>query len=222
MQSKDVVLQVADETAEVMEEISEQLFDETDARFDEVIECIEKFCSDFAEYTNRANKQAKANQEEVLGKIEPVLAALEKLNSDSNGQAAGLHTKSDHILSALSEITQLLQDLSKDASSASDKCNSILEQLKASASLLQETNGKVLSQETANMELIKSLSVKSDAAVKELSGRIGEIVVGLEAVSSSMKLITEQQNAIIQKQAELEKDVQYLKLPFYKRWFTRG
>lgn len=43
MQSKDVVLQVADETAEVMEEISEQLFDETDARFDEVIECIEKF-----------------------------------------------------------------------------------------------------------------------------------------------------------------------------------
>lgn len=87
---------------------------------------------------------------------------------------------------------------------------------------MQETNGKVLSQETANMELIKSLSVKSDAAVKELSGRVGEIVVGLEAVSSSVKLITEQQNAIIQKQAELEKDVQYLKLPFYKRWFTRG
>ena len=40
MQSKDVILQVADETAEVMEEISEQLFDETNARFDVIDKAI--------------------------------------------------------------------------------------------------------------------------------------------------------------------------------------
>ena len=217
MQSKDIILQVADETAEVMEEISEQLFDETDARFDEVIKHLEKLCSDFTGYAGKSDQQTQANQTEVLQKFEPVLEALSKLDADGSGQAVELKAKSDSIIAVLNEISQLLQGLSEDVLSTSGKCNSISEQLREFVSASQAGSEKLLVTEESNAEFLKKLSVQNDVSVKELSGKLGEITVCLEALSSSMTAIAKQQNDLYQKQSDLVKDVQYLKLPFYKR-----
>ncbi len=125
MQTKDVILQVSEETAEVMEEISDQLLDESKARFDEIADAIK----------------------DAAGKFE------------------------------------LLQIEFKGATDSFDKLIAVNQ--------------------------------------SEIIEKVVDISQVIQEVSNSIQNLQAKQNELAQKQAEFDKDIKYLKLPFYKRWFTK-
>lgn len=178
MENKDIILQVDEETANIMEDISEQLFDETDTRFDEVIE---------------------------------QLKSLSKLNDVSAEHVTEVKTKSEQIISSTKDILIILQELVKGEVNASDTCNEILNCLKESKEEFKENDSKLLLLETSNSEQAREILVK-----------LNDVKESMDTISTSIKDIAEQQNIICKKHSELEKDIKYLKTPFYKRWFAKG
>ena len=150
MQSKDIVMQVSEETAEVMVEISEQLMEKTDVRFDEVVE-------------------------------------------------------------AISESADTLRN-----------CSTLIEQLLSSVKGLQENDEKILNVCGENTKKADELGKQTEETSTLLFEKMGDILTCLDTLSHSVQAISEKQNELFEKQAALDKDVKYLKLPFFKRWFTKG
>ena len=301
MQSKDIVLQVSEETAEVMEEISEQLFDESEARFDEIVEAIEGavkkvegLYAEFTGYTANSNKQATANQNELIDKFVVVLDAIAAFRKDANDQAGQVSEKTERLLTIMADVPQLIQDILKSIADTSAEhkefdatllktvhslaeslaelqkvqsgiankldnddsgekltsalnklseiekeilqtqtaignvsetlrnCNSLIEQLLSSVKDLQANDEKILGVDESNSKKVDDLGKHTEETSKLLLDKMGDILSCLDTLSCSIQSVSEKQGELCEKQAELEKDVKYLKLPFFKRWFTKG
>lgn len=301
MKSKDVILQVADETAEVMEAISEQLFDETDARFDEIaesieesVEKIEKLYAGFSGYTETSDKRSKDNQAEVISKFKGLLDGLDDIKNESKEDSARVEEKVAQLITITSKLPGLIKTISEEIGEASqsskeadeviidairtlsesllkvqemqtfinekintgdvreklsilleklsetekgiraetiavgrmseilDRYGIVLDRLASSMETSQNSADKILSAEEANADSIKKLAGRSSETSAELMDKIGEVLSGLDALSTSVRSISERQAEICIQQDRFEADVKYLKLPFYKRWFTKG
>lgn len=121
MQSKDVILQVSDETAEVMEEISEQLFNETDARFDvidkaiaESVKKIEKLHADFTGYSEASDKRFNDNQVEVVSKLKELQDDLAGFKNKSEEAHTRVEEKSTQLITITSELPALIKIISEE------------------------------------------------------------------------------------------------------------
>ena len=121
MQSKDVILQVADETAEVMEEISEQLFDETNARFDvidkaiaESVKKIEKLYADFTGYSEASDKRVNDNQIEVVSKLKELQDDLAGFKNKSEEAYTRVEEKATQLITITSELPALIKIISEE------------------------------------------------------------------------------------------------------------
>lgn len=221
-EKSDRLIELSTELPQLLQSLSGQLSSEAEAHFDKFCNDLQALQSDYIEHTKKSDEQINSNQFEVMGRISAISEALSDIRENNNGQAAELNEKSDRLIALSTEIPQLLKAVSSDVAAVSDNCSSISEQLSTSAAALKENDDRLLANSEENIELVKKLSEQNDASVKELTGKIGEILACLDALSASVAAIAEQQNEICQRQNKIENDIKYLKLPFYKRWFRKG
>ena len=297
MQSKDIVMQVSEETSEVMKEIME----ESDARFNEVVEAIEKsikkvesLYAEFTGYAGNSNKQLTSNQAELIEKVATVLNAIKVFRKDVGEQTVQSNEKVDRLIVSMADIPQLIQTVSNSITESADarsefeatllevvkglaqnlvelqklhsgvmdklnaddsqeklvsalnkladiekeilqtkdgvgnvadslrNCSTLIEQLLSSVKGLQENDEKILNVGGENTKKADELGKQTEETSKLLFEKMGDILTCLDTLSHSVQAISEKQNELFEKQAELDKDVKYLKLPFFKRWFTKG
>lgn len=305
MKSNDIVLQVSEETAEVMNNITETLFEDTENRFDEVVEAIgksidkiEEIYSRFAGYADDKfagyTEKADSNKTEILIEIEVVKEILDDFKKNSEEKLGENETKSNRLIEIVTDISQLIQMVSKEFSesykntkeyeaslqktvkelsenlteiqkqqtniineiraddngekmttlanklteiereifSTKDTANSIAEALRNCDPVIENiliSVGSLLKHDKDQFERREEELQKIDALCKQEEGsakimleKIGDALTCLNTLSSSIQEITEKQMQLCEKQDKLEKDVKYLKLPFFKRWFTKG
>ena len=144
---------------------------------------------------------------------------MDKLNSDDS---------QEKLVSALNKLANIEKEFfqTKDAiGNVSDtlrNCNALIEQLLSSVKGLQENDEKLLNVSGENSKKAHELGKQTEEASKLLFEKMGDILTRLDTLSHSVQAISEKQNKLCEKQAELDKDVKYLKLPFFKRWFAKG
>lgn len=294
MKSKDIIMQVSKETADVMDDISEQLMEESDARFDEVVEAIEEavrkvesLYTEFTGFASNSNSQLTSNQGELMNKFASVLDTIEEFRKEVGEQTVQSNIKVDRLIEIMVDVPQLIQAVSRSISDATDArseaeatllqaveglahsltelqkvqsdvmdklnsddsheilvstlnnlsdiekeilqtkeaigdvsnticdCKALVDRLLSSVKGLQENDKKILTVGIENEKKVDELGKQTDENSKLLIDKMDDILACLDALSHSIQTISE-------KQTELDKDVKYLKLPFFKRWFTKG
>ena len=144
---------------------------------------------------------------------------VDKLNADDS---------QEKLISALNKLTDIEKEIlqTKDAiGNVSDtlrNCSTLIEQLLSSVKGLQENDEKILNVGEENTKKADELGKQTEETSKLLFEKMGDILIYLDTLSHSVQTISKKQNELCEKQAELDKDVKYLKLPFFKRWFTKG
>lgn len=144
---------------------------------------------------------------------------LDKLNSDDSQQ------KLTATLNKLSEIEKEILQTKDAIGNASDtllNCNALIEQLLSSARGLQENDEKILDVGGENSRKVDELGKQCEESTQLLLGKLGDVLTCLDTLSRSVQTISEKQNELCEKQEELDKDIKFLKLPFFKRWFAKG
>lgn len=219
MKSKNIVMQVSEETAGVMEEIAEQLLEESTSNQEKlmdklatVLDAIEIFRKDIDEQTLQSNKK-------VDRLIELMADVMDKLNVDDN------HEKLVSVLGKLSDIEKEILQAKADISNISDTVhnyNELIEGLRSSVKGLQENSENIFHVSGENAKKIDEFGKQTDENSKLMFEKVGDILTCLDTLSHSVQTISEKQNELCEKQAELDKDVKYLKLPFLKRLFMKG
>lgn len=219
MKSKNIVMQVSEETAGVMEEIAEQLLEESTSNQEKlmdklatVLDAIEIFRKDIDEQTLQSNKKVDCL-------IELMADVMDKLNVDDN------HEKLVSVLGKLSDIEKEILQAKADISNISDTVhnyNELIEGLRSSVKGLQENSENIFHVNGENAKKIDEFGKQTDENSKVMFEKVGDILTCLDTLSHSVQTISEKQNELCEKQAELDKDVKYLKLPFLKRLFMKG
>lgn len=215
MQSKDIVLQVSEETAEVMVEIME----ESDARFKKVVEAISESADARSESEATLLQAVKGLAQNLVELQKLQSGVMDKLNSDDSQE------KLISTLNKLSDIEKEILQTKDGVGNVADtlrNCNTLIEQLLSSVKGLQENDEKILNVGGENTKKADELGKQTEETSKLLFEKMGDILTCLDTLSHSVQAISEKQNELFEKQAELDKDVKYLKLPFFKRWFTKG
>lgn len=227
MTSKDVILQVADETAEIMEEISEQLFDETDARFDEIAEAIaksvtkiEKLYVDFTGYTEAYDKKAKDNQAEIISKFKGLQDGLVGLKDESKEDYNRVEEKVTRLITITSELPALIKTISKEVGAAFESSREADEVVIDAVRDLSESLLKVQEMQTAITQHINTDDTCKKLGI--LSEKLSETEKRIQTEKATVDRMSETLDRFGLVLDRLEADVKYLKLPFYKRWFTKG
>lgn len=172
MQSNDIILQVSEETAHIMEDITAQLFDDTSAELDKIEEMINDSVEKIEELLSRFSKRSEESHEKLSNGQNQIFIQAEKID----GVSARL-----------------------------EKVNCSIEQF-------------IKNTEHHFSEVIGQTSSLNDG----LSDTQTELSNKLEDIASSILQLTAKQDEISSKQSDIEKELQYLKLPFYKRWFKKG
>lgn len=280
MATKDVVFQVSQETADVMEEISEQLFDETQARFDEIVEAIEESVRKIGElyetlmdHVGNSGQQAVSNQETLLCQFGSVLDALRAFREDVQGNNRQTEAQTQRLLEMLAEVPQLIHGVSVRVSEAAETANTMettllqavgalaedlkrlheldadiarklkendsREQMAATQSKLSAIEGEIKENSATLshcnrlidqiLDCSKNLLVAHEKTADQLQGLTEEnrhstkaLMDKLSELSASLETLSQRQLEIMNKQSKMEQDIQYLKLPFFKRWFKKG
>ena len=231
MQSKDIVMQVSEETAKVMEEISEQLLEES-ADLDEVVEAIEEaikkvenLYTEFTGYVGNSNKQQTLNHTELMDNFTGLLDVIEMFRKDDGEQAVQSNEKLDSTLNKLVGIEKEIRQINDATGSIYDTLqnhNEFNERLLSSVNRLKENDEKILNVSGENGKKADELGKQTEENAKLLFEKMDDISTCLDAISRSVQTISQKQDELFEKQADIEKDVQYLKLPFFKKWFTKG
>lgn len=144
---------------------------------------------------------------------------MDKLNSDDS---------QEKLISTLNKLSDIEKEIlqTKDAiGNVSDtlrNCSTLIEQLLSSVKGLQETDEKILNVGGETSKKADELGKQTEETSRLLFEKMGDMLTCLDTLSHSVQAISEKQNELCEKQAELDKDVKYLKLPFFKRWFTKG
>lgn len=164
--------------------------------------------------------------EDVKG-LAQSLVELQKLQSDVVDKL-NADDSQEKLISALNKLTDIEKEIlqTKDAiGNVSDtlrNCSTLIEQLLSSVKGLQENDEKILNVGEENTKKADELGKQTEETSKLLFEKMGDILIYLDTLSHSVQTISKKQNELCEKQAELDKDVKYLKLPFFKRWFTKG
>ena len=155
------------------------------------------------------------------------LVELQKIQSDVMNKL-NADDSQEKLISALNKLADIEKEIlqTKDAiGNVSDtlrNCSALIEQLLSSVKGLQENDEKILNVGGENTKKADELRKQAEETSKLLFEKMGDILTCLDTLSYSVQTISEKQNELCEKQAELDKDVKYLKLPFFKRWFAKG
>lgn len=214
MQTKDVIFQVSEETAGLMQELSDQLFDDTQEQLDEIKDQISGL------YTNDQAKKDRGDFLQGVNDLANTMTQIQneqgnvmmKLIRDNNGE------KLDCVLRLLAETGQTIQRGAtgiEDTVQLVGSCNVAVNELRFSVKELDHDNSVL-------RDNITTMLAAGEKYTANSFGKLDQILLHLDALTRSVQVISEQQENILQQQAALEKNVEYLKLPFYKRWFRKG
>lgn len=144
---------------------------------------------------------------------------MDKLNSDDSQEK--LISAQNKLADIEKEILQT-KDAIRNVSDSLRNCSTLIEQLLSSVKGLQENDEKILNVGGENSKKADELGKQAEETSKLLFEKMGDILICLDTLSHSVQAISEKQDELCEKQAKLDKDVKYLKLPFFKRWFTKG
>ena len=226
MESKGIIFQVSEETAEVMEEISEQLFDDSEVRFDEIIEelresvkKIEKLYSDFIGYTSRNDVQLSSNQTEILNNFSTVLENFDNFKNRTDEVFNKIDEKTNRLIENMADASKNIQVVSDSVLESSKSEKEFETTLLQTVNSLQENNEKILDVSQKNAQGIDEVVKRGEENSTIILGKIEDVMNCLNVLSNTVQVVSDRQNELCEKQSALEKDVKYLKLPFFKRWF---
>lgn len=222
MTTQNIIMQVSEETEKIMEHITDELNEEADARFDEVIELLEELQTKLSESSlellsksKNLSEQSSQNKSELVQKLIEISELISNYKKD-------LHHESDDLSKKLSSVSQEISSLSgdfknetiilKDITSTLTKCTTYLEEIKAGVNKSQENHKNESEKLLSELECIYK---KAETTSQILNSSMDKLFPILENLSESVNQLTEQQ-------ATLKKDVDFLKLPFFKRLFTKG
>lgn len=155
------------------------------------------------------------------------LIELQKIQSDVMDKL-NFDDSQEKLISTLNKLSDIEKEIlqTKDAiGNVSDmlrNCSTLIEQLLSSVKGLQETDEKILNVGGETSKKADELEKQTEETSRLLFEKMGDMLTCLDTLSHSVQAISEKQNELCEKQAELDKDVKYLKLPFFKRWFTKG
>ena len=129
------------------------------------------------------------------------------------------------MLNKLSEVEKdilLTKEAIGDVSDTLHNGNTLIENILSSVKGLQKNGEKILDASGKQIQKIDELQKQDEESSKLTLEKIGEVLTCLDTLVSTIQTISDKQIELCEKQEELEKDVKYLKLPFFKRWFTKG
>lgn len=125
----------------------------------------------------------------------------------------------DNISEQFKTLNASLIETNKMINGSIEKVHNEVEILKNTV----ETQTKSVLEEAAKQsEVAEQVSVAVGEVKTEAEKNFTELLGHLTALCDSVKEISAKQDMIIAKQIEIEKDVEYLKLPVYKRFFSGG
>lgn len=232
MQKENIVFQVSEETAGIMEEISEQLYEENQNRFDEVSEGIEenlkkieRLYEDFSIFVKKSDVSEKNSREHIEKQIGIVLESIANYTTQNTESSKDLGSKSECIIDIVKVIGKDLQDGNssiKESSLLLKSCCENIEKINESQRYVCDNDEKILQAEKNNLELTKQVYEHNEMMTKEILEEFEKVSKRLEDISMIINNVVEKQEELSKKQDEIEKDVKYMKLPFYKKWFSKG
>lgn len=244
MKSNDIVFQVSEETAEVMEEISEQLFDESAARFDEIADDIAAFKREVCEQ----NAQATEKADRLLASMADVSEHIRVISANVSESAEAGKESEAAILQAVNAVSVGLAELHRIQVSVMDKLNSDDSQKKLTCTLskLAEMENEILQTKEAVdntadklihcneltnniVSSVNDLQANDERLLDKGAENTGLILKKMDSILSCLDTLSVSIQTVAEKQTELEKDVKFLKLSFFKRllvkiksFFTKG
>ena len=174
-----------------------------------------------------ARSEFEATLLEVVKGLAQNLVELQKLHSGVMDKL-NADDSQEKLVSALNKLADIEKEIlqTKDGvgnvADSLRNCSTLIEQLLSSVKGLQENDEKILNVGGENTKKTDELGKQTEETSKLLFEKMGDILTCLDTLSHSVQTISEKQNELCEKQAELDKDVKYLKLPFFKRWFTKG
>ncbi len=192
----------------------------------DVPQLVQAVSNSISESADARGKFEATLLEDVKG-LAQSLVELQKLQSDVVDKL-NADDSQEKLISALNKLTDIEKEIlqTKDAiGNVSDtlrNCSTLIEQLLSSVKGLQENDEKILNVGEENTKKADELGKQTEETSKLLFEKMGDILIYLDTLSHSVQTISKKQNELCEKQAELDKDVKYLKLPFFKRWFTKG
>ena len=121
MKAKDIVLQVSEETAQIMEEISEQLLEGTEDRFYEIKDSLENVTAKIKElydatswWLGDVKKEENNNHEKALAKFEQAIQILESLKNEGELHTYDFKQKVEELSSVITTIYKLLNTIGNE------------------------------------------------------------------------------------------------------------
>lgn len=137
---------------------------------------------------------------------------IDKLNADDSDEKL---TSTLNKLSTLEkEILQTKDDIG-NVSNAVFNCSELIERILSAVTYLQENDKNIIELGGENIKKVDKLDKQIEDKVVLLLEKMADISTQIDALSHNVQYISK-------KQDELDKDVKYLKLPFFKKWFAKG
>lgn len=229
MQAKDIIMQVSEETAGVMEELSDQFLEESTAHFNEIMKAIndidnkfENLSTKFSGFIGDSSRQIMSNQTEITNKFSSVFDVIEKCRTDIERRATQTTQKTEHLITIMDNVPKLIHAIEHNISESAEagkEFNSTLFQVMKD---LQSNDENFLKIGREHSNIIDELGKQSKENFSSILEKIDGIEICFDTLSHSMQAIIEKQNELYEKQMELDKNIKYLKLPLFKRWFSKG
>ena len=137
---------------------------------------------------------------------------IDKLNADDSDEKL---TSTLNKLSTLEkEILQTKDDIG-NVSNALFNCSELIERILSAVTYLQENDKNIIELGGENIKKVDKLDKQIEEKVVLLLEKMADISTQIDTLSHNVQDISK-------KQDELDKDVKYLKLPFFKKWFAKG
>ena len=181
----------------------------------EIIESIKKVEGE----TLNTKEDIRENSEKISEKIclveDSVKLLAEKIAAESVKNI--IDELDNNFLSIKAKTT----DCENKINEVSDKLNGSVEDTKNMTVCINEYYRTIKEEQEVVLQKSNDLLLENQQ-IKGMISNLEEMMKTICSMTSSINQVAEIQKEIVAKQETIEKDINYLKLPFYKKWFMKG
>ena len=181
----------------------------------EIIESIKKMEGE----TLNTKEDIRENSEKISEKIclveDSVKLLAEKIAAES------VKNIIDELDNNFLSIKEKTTDCENKINEVSDKLNGSVEDTKNMTVCINEYYRTIKEEQEVVLQKSNDLLLENQQ-IKGMISNLEEMMKTICSMTSSINQVAEIQKEIVAKQETIEKDINYLKLPFYKKWFMKG
>lgn len=181
----------------------------------EIIESIKKVEGE----TLNTKEDIRENSEKISEKIclveDSVKLLAEKIAAES------VKNIIDELDNNFLSIKEKTTDCENKINEVSDKLNGSVEDTKNMTVCINEYYRTIKEEQEVVLQKSNDLLLENQQ-IKGMISNLEEMMKTICSMTSSINQVAEIQKEIVAKQETIEKDINYLKLPFYKKWFMKG